>query len=875
VRLRRAGSPASFAVPNVTVEGAAIESGRVSIRRSPLLDIRTVSTHSVGRTDFVLPDPKTQNASSLDNPLGLRPYEAYQFASSPFAIGLTASPIDATVRAEVRSILKLSDESRNLESMVSLEVRDRPIFAVEMLLPEDFELGGLDAPGSFQWSLDEPKETKGARRRLSIFFADGQQGGVPIVLRGKFLGQPDKDGIRLPRLDVLGVEQQRGDLAVQVDPSFDVKAKNLKGCETVLLQRLFGWLRPEQRELTRLALHFDSPNYDGRLVLSRREPRVSCATISNVRVTQRALEETILLDFTIREAGIRRVEFVLPHWMRDARVNVPLLRRKIVAAAKPGEPVRVTLELQDEVIDQLRVLIENDRLLDDQLQTAPIPVVLTGATSRQFVTLESAGRDEVMVDEDRTTSLEPLSRAQSQWKTLAAFLGERITRAYLVVPGAKDPTLAFKVFQRDAVVTAGARIGLAETDLVVDANGAYRGRTVYHMDNTTEQFLPIELPRGARLWSAQVAGEPVKPIKDINAADQRHVRIPLVKTSAGELDYQIVLVYGGRMSPIAGLAGKVDFPLPRTLDPKPDVSLTPELSQVRLHLPKTHRWFDFDGTMRRVEDEGQLAAGQLAYQEKVVSRLSETMRAGDEFAKARAAYNIQTMEDSFQQIQAPESSAWQGQEVQRQQAAAMRAFGEARQQAEIVVKESLETVDLSNRARLNERVVEQQVKRSRGNVMQAGKNWAGAEEKGLNREEGRKAAVGFDAQWFDRNSLVQPQRQEEAAPMGATPAQKKPARQPKTPAAEPGPSASGQPAVPSVPPIQLELGLELNAELKKESVKKPAFPAANQPAEKAESQLSKMARYQQRLRGTEQAEREGAVPKGAPVLYPSTSPSDP
>ncbi|NLE37780.1 MAG: hypothetical protein GX621_07130, partial [Pirellulaceae bacterium] len=42
-----------------------------------------------------------------------------------------------------------------------------------------------------------------------------------------------------------------------------------------------------------------------------------------------------------------------------------------------------------------------------------------------------------------------------------------------------------------------------------------------------------------------------------------------------------------------------------------------------------------------------------------------------------------------------------------------------------------------------------------------------------------------------------------------------------------------------------------------------------------ESQLSKMARYQQRLRGTEQAEREGAVPKGAPVLYPSTSPSDP
>ena len=64
-----------------------------------------------------------------------------------------------------------------------------------------------------------------------------------------------------------------------------------------------------------------------------------------------------------------------------------------------------------------------------------------------------------------------------------------------------------------AVATVKARIGLAETTLVVDDNGAYRAELVLRMDNATEQFLEIRLPEGAELWTARVAGEAVKPTK--------------------------------------------------------------------------------------------------------------------------------------------------------------------------------------------------------------------------------------------------------------------------------------------------------------------------------------------------------------------------
>ena len=40
---------------------------------------------------------------------------------------------------------------------------------------------------------------------------------------------------------------------------------------------------------------------------------------------------------------------------------------------------------------------------------------------------------------------------------------------------------------------------------------AYRAKVELSLDNSSEQFLDVELPEGATLWTVHVAGEPVKP----------------------------------------------------------------------------------------------------------------------------------------------------------------------------------------------------------------------------------------------------------------------------------------------------------------------------------------------------------------------------
>ena len=77
----------------------------------------------------------------------------------------------------------------------------------------------------------------------------------------------------LPRLDLLDVDRQQGDVAVQADPAFDVEALKLTNCEPVLLGQLSGWLNPEQQRVARLGLHYRQGDYAGTLRLRPAGPR--------------------------------------------------------------------------------------------------------------------------------------------------------------------------------------------------------------------------------------------------------------------------------------------------------------------------------------------------------------------------------------------------------------------------------------------------------------------------------------------------------------------------------------------------------------------------------------------------------------------------
>ncbi|MBC8872161.1 MAG: hypothetical protein H8E44_22240 [Planctomycetes bacterium] len=686
--------------PVVLVPDAALHKGRLTIRRSLLLDLQIENVTGLPRTDIPADAIASvqEGAPVQGSALGLQPYQTYNFSTAPFTVRLTAKPVVSETSATLRTLLRIAERETTLESQVTLDVDRRPVHRVRLYIPDSLELDSVSAPGDFDWTVTN----EGGRGLLSIYLGAGRDQPFSLQIFGSLGRRQAADPVPAPKLEVLDVASQQGDIVVQIDPAFDVTATGLKECEVILLEDTFGWLQTDQQSASRLALRYEAldgeaPDYDATFEITPRQADVSGHTITNVMVTDVAIEETIIVDLTIRKAGIREVSFLLPDWMEKARVKAPLLRQKTIEDAGDGWK-RFRLELQEETKDQYRVVVENDRLLmtsgdDAALPEAPIPVLETGSTDVRYVTLENAGRDELLVGDQ--VGVERLNRQQTEWRKLAAILGEGITTAFIVKGDATSPKLSFNTKQRKTVETAGAQIGLAETLLIVDANGAYRGQQTYHVNNMTEQFLEIRLPDGARLWTATVSEEPVKPTEVPGGQSPNLVRIPLIKTAEGDLDYLVVLKYGGHLRRV-GTYRQVSFPLIHT------ENINVELSQVRLRLPETHRWFDFGGTMRRVYEEGTYQAGFFLYNKKQANRLKQVLAGSNPYAKLRSASNLkqiglaqQNYHDTYRGF--IDSNA----EFNKNYIANAAVVVEAQKQAEEFLVQEGEAVVVGNRDRLN------------------------------------------------------------------------------------------------------------------------------------------------------------------------------
>lgn len=116
------------------------------------------------------------------------------------------------------------------------------------------------------------------------------------------------------------------------------------------------------------------------------------------------------------------------------------------------------------MLNELRVLVEDDSLASDVAHEVAIPVVLTGQTMRRYVAVENLGRDAVAAVE--VNQFKTLARQQKEYRTVAVLFGGNTTLMYMVKDGASELSLALRTKQRDAVITAGARVVMRASSFI-------------------------------------------------------------------------------------------------------------------------------------------------------------------------------------------------------------------------------------------------------------------------------------------------------------------------------------------------------------------------------------------------------------------------
>ena len=250
-----------------------------------------------------------------------------------------------------------------------------------------------------------------------------------------------------------------------------------------------------------------------------------------------------------------------------------------------------------------------------------------------------------------------------------------------------------------------------------------------------------------------VAGEPVKPAETM-PPQAGVVRIPLVKTAEGEGDYVVQLKYGGQMNK-SSLLNSVSFPLLKTLN------INVELSRVYLHLPERREWFDFRGTLRLVEDAGELEKGFQGYLNKRIEEATRLLSSGDDYTKARAWSNIKGARVLLEQNRRTQSqnnlkqlgiAAHNLHDSLQLESRNEALLSQAEQQAQEQQAQQQIVDGTDNRGRLNSYWSQQDLKRSKNVVSELGSNFDG-----VNDVTATPPAMGkelaFNKGWLDQNSL--------------------------------------------------------------------------------------------------------------------------
>lgn len=234
--------------------------------------------------------------------------------------------------------------------------------------------------------------------------------------------------------------------------------------------------------------------------------------------------------------------------------------------------------------------ITYERAIGEGSVVAQIPQIKTLGIEREkgFIGIASATNVELRVDSAKhATIIDVKELPPIIWNRTA----NPILLAFKYLNDAYD--IQIEVIRHEEVPVLVAAIDLANYVTLNTKDGKSLTKVLYHVRNNVKQFLRLEMPKGATLWSASVSNKPVKPAKD----KKGHILIPLEKSQLkGETltQFPVEVVYLEKGSNM-GSSGCLKIDLPKADIPTSELYWS-------MYLPTDFLYYKFGGDVKKVED---------------------------------------------------------------------------------------------------------------------------------------------------------------------------------------------------------------------------------------------------------------------------------
>jgi hypothetical protein len=435
------------------------------------------------------------------------------------------------LRADARVLLDLADDGPWLAASFLYLPRGDRLYGVDPMLPTGFLPESVSVSGDRAFLRGATPDG-----RLSLVFPGGVAAGsaVTVTLRGRWpvAGWTVEDAAErtapLPRLDAGTGAETDGWLGVAVPPGAEAREEETTGLVPAAVSELRERAGFTAEGLT-LGWRFRGVAPGGRLRVTR--PAASVTSV--VAMLAAPAEDHVSLDgavsVTVQRSGIREVRLDVAPALGDLlRIEGPDVaeKRRVPGEGRETWIVRFGRLVRDGTTLSLRAELP----LKDGAAAVPAVAVIGAARQELMVGVAAAGELDVKTEssglrEADAADLSPMLGARAGG-LLRAWKGERGATPTLAVRATRLAPSPLPAAFADSVVLTTA-IGM---------DGIARTRLDARVRNADRQALEVTLPPGARLSSARVAGEAVRPVRTRAGV----LLVPIVPSAE---PFDVVIVY--------------------------------------------------------------------------------------------------------------------------------------------------------------------------------------------------------------------------------------------------------------------------------------------------------------------------------------------
>jgi len=388
----------------------------------------------------------------------------------------------------------------------------------------------------------------------------------------------------------MGTVKLTGTLTVVTEPGIAVKTGTINGLSEIPYSGAYAPAAADDQaapgQASALAYKFisaepsDTPGWSLTVSTEAVEAWVRAEVMNTVTLSETLVSGRTQVRYDIVNAPTREFKLLVPEAFKNVEITGAQIRRR----DQSGQEWRV--ELQGKVRGEYVLTVTWEMPKPAGEDIVSLPGVQAIGVERESGYIGVVGRPPLQVTEASATEL--LTRIDvREMPAWAGQMDAATVLAYRYVRPGYALSVRAKRFEEAAVLQA--LIESARLTTVVADDGQVMTEMSLSIRNNGRQHLELTLPAGSKIWSAFVAGNPVRP----NHKDGKFL-LPLTREIAADAPISVDLTYVGS-SPFPSRKGKVKLDSPTF-----DVPM--KNARWDLFLPPDYEYTGFAGSMNRTSD---------------------------------------------------------------------------------------------------------------------------------------------------------------------------------------------------------------------------------------------------------------------------------